>query len=92
MEVSRRVDVTDRGGRGCRSCGPPVMRRKVAGGWGLGLVRPGTRDLPPQDRNLMAQQLDLSILGCVTARQKRQPAEHLDHQQADRANEHERRS
>ena len=27
-----RVEVTDRGGRGCRSCGPPVVRRKVAGG------------------------------------------------------------
>jgi hypothetical protein len=35
-----------------RSCGLPVMRRKVSG---AGLVRPGTHDLPPQDRNLMAQ-------------------------------------
>ena len=26
------VEVTDRGGRGCRSCGPAVVRRKVAGG------------------------------------------------------------
>jgi hypothetical protein len=40
----------------------------------------------------MAQHQDLSILGCVIARQKRQPAEHLDHQQVDQANEHERRS
>jgi hypothetical protein len=40
----------------------------------------------------MAQHQDLSILGCVTARQKRQLAEHPDYQQADQANEHERRS
>jgi len=58
----------------------------------VSVVRPGTRDLPPQDRNLMAQHEDLSIPGCVTARQERQPAEHPDHQQADQANEHERRS
>ena len=53
MEVSRRVDVTDRGGRGV-----PQLRLsgdEAEGGRELGLVRPGTHDLPPQDRNLMAQ-------------------------------------
>jgi hypothetical protein len=29
-----RVDVTDRGGRGVPQLRPPVMRRKVSGGWG----------------------------------------------------------
>ena len=29
-----RVEVTDRGGRACRGCGPAVVRRKMAGGWG----------------------------------------------------------
>jgi hypothetical protein len=90
MEVSRRVDVTDRGGRGV----PPLRASgdEAEGVRGLGLVRPGTHGLPPQDRNLMAQHEDLSILGCVTARQKRHSAEHPDHQQADQAKEHERRS
>jgi Histidine kinase-like ATPase domain len=67
-----RVDVTDRGGRGV----PPLRPSgdEAEGGRGLGLVRPGTHDLPPQDRNLMAQHQDLSILGCVAGRQKRQPS------------------
>ena len=90
MEVSRRVDVTDCGGRGV-----PQLRAsgdEAEGVRGLGLVRPGTQHLPPQDRNLMAQRQDLSILGWVTARQERQPAEYPDHQQADQADEYERRS
>ena len=29
-----RVEVTDRSGLGCRSCGPLMVTRKVAGGWG----------------------------------------------------------
>jgi hypothetical protein len=53
MEVWRRVDVTDRGGRGV-----PQLRAsgdEAEGVRGLGLVRPGMHDLPPQDRNLTAQ-------------------------------------
>ena len=48
-----RVDVTDRGGRGV----PPLRPAgdEAEGVRGPGLVRPGTHDLPPQDRNLMAQ-------------------------------------
>jgi len=77
MEVSRRVDVTDCGGRGV-----PQLRAsgdEAEDGRGLGLVRPGRHGLPPQDRNLMAQHQDRSILGCVTARQERQPAAYPDH-------------
>jgi anti-sigma regulatory factor (Ser/Thr protein kinase) len=48
-----RVDVTDRGGRGVPQLRP--AGDEAEGGRGLGLVRPGTHDLPPQDRNLMAQ-------------------------------------
>ncbi|MGH3395385.1 MAG: hypothetical protein ACRDPO_11930 [Streptosporangiaceae bacterium] len=32
------------------------------------------------------------VLGSITPRQERQPAEHPDHQQADKADEHERRA
>jgi hypothetical protein len=49
-------------------------------------------DLPPQDRDLMAQDQDLRVLGGVAARQQRRPAEHPDHEQVDEANEHERRA
>jgi hypothetical protein len=55
-------------------------------------VRPRARDLPPQDRDLMPQDQDLRVLRGVTARQQRQPAEHPDHEQVDKANEHERRA
>jgi hypothetical protein len=48
-----RVDVTDRGGRGVPQLRP--SGDEAEGVRGLGLVRPGTHDLPPQDRNLMAQ-------------------------------------
>jgi hypothetical protein len=55
-------------------------------------VRPRARDLPPQDRDLMPQDQDLRVLRGVTARQQRQPAEHPDHEQVDKADEHERRA
>jgi len=55
-------------------------------------VRPWARDLPPQDRNLVAQDQDLRILRGITARQQCQPAEHPDHEQVDEANEHESRA
>jgi len=47
-EVSRRVDVTDRGGRGV----PPLRASgdEAEGVRGLGLVRPGTHGLPPPAR------------------------------------------
>jgi hypothetical protein len=55
-------------------------------------VRPRARNLPPQDRDLMPQDQDLRVLGDITARQQRQPAEQPDHEQVDKANEHERRA
>jgi hypothetical protein len=48
-----RVDVTDRGGQGVPQLRP--SGDEAEGVRGLGLVRPGTHNLPPQDRNLMAQ-------------------------------------
>ena len=55
-------------------------------------VRPRARDLPTQHRDLVPQHQDLRVLRSVTTRQQRQPAEHLDHEQVDEADEHERRS
>jgi citrate synthase len=72
MEVSRRVDVTDCGGRG-------VPRLRASGdeaedGRGLGLVRPGRHGLPPQDRNLMAQHSgQLAFAEAVLAEVRRKP-------------------
>jgi hypothetical protein len=45
-----------------------------------------------QYRHLMPQHQDLCVLGGVAARQKRQPAEHSDHEQVDEADQHERRA
>ncbi len=42
------------------------------------------------DRDLMPDQ-DFRILGGIAPRQEHQPAEHPDHQQVGKANEHERR-
>jgi hypothetical protein len=42
-------------------------------------VRPRARDLPPQYRNLVAQDQDLYVLGGVAASQQGQPAEHADY-------------
>jgi len=55
-------------------------------------VRPRARGLPTQHRDLEPQHQDLRVLGGVTARQERQPAEHADHEQVDEADKHERRS
>jgi hypothetical protein len=55
-------------------------------------VRSRARDLPPQDRDLMAQDQYLRVLGGVAARQQRQPAERPDHEQVHEADEHERRA
>jgi len=49
----------------------------LSGVWDLG-------DQPPDQ--------DLRVLGGVTARQQRQPAEHADREQVDEANGHERRA
>jgi hypothetical protein len=45
-----------------------------------------------QDRDLMAEDQDLCVLGDVAACQEHQPAEHPDHEPVDEANEHERRA
>jgi len=55
-------------------------------------ARPRTRDLPTQDRDLMPQDQDLRVLGGVAADQERQPAEHPDHEQVDKTDQHERRA
>jgi hypothetical protein len=49
-------------------------------------------DLAAQDRDLVTQDKDLRVLGVILPRQERQPAEHPDHEQVDKADEHERRS
>lgn len=73
-----------------RSCGG----RSRARDW-TGLTAPcsppwpgcclGSCDLVPQDQ-------DLRVLGGVAAGQQRQPAEHPDHEDIDKADEHERRA
>jgi hypothetical protein len=45
--------VRESGGRGVPQLS--ASGDEAEGGRGLGLVQPGTHDLPPQDRNLMAQ-------------------------------------
>jgi hypothetical protein len=40
----------------------------------------------------MAKHEDLHILGGITPHQERQPAERLDHEDIDKADEHERRA
>jgi hypothetical protein len=55
-------------------------------------LAPQRRDLPGQHPDLVAQHEDLRVLGGVTTRQQRQPAEPPDHEQVDEANEHECRA
>jgi hypothetical protein len=55
-------------------------------------VWPRIGDLTPQHRDLMARNQDLRVLSGVAARQQRQPAEHLDHEQVDETDQHERRA
>ena len=55
-------------------------------------VRPRAGDLSAQHRHLMPQHEDLRVLGSVTARQQRQPAEYPDHEQIDKTDQHERRA
>jgi hypothetical protein len=55
-------------------------------------VRPRTGNLALQHRHLMAENQDFRLLGCVAARLEHQPAEYLDPEQVDEANEHERRA
>ena len=52
----------------------------------------GAHDLSTHDRDLMARDQDLRILGGVTARQQHPPAKHPDHEEVDEAEEHERRA
>ena len=49
-------------------------------------------DLTAQHSDLVPQHQDLRVFGGVTPRQERQPAEHPDHEHADKADEHERRA
>lgn len=48
-------------------------------------------DLATQDCDLMPQDQDLCLLGSVTAGEQRRPAEQPDHEQVEKANEHDRR-
>ena len=50
-----------------------------------------TGDLTAQDRDLVPQYQDLHLFGGVAAGEQRQPAEQPRHQQAEEAEEHERR-
>jgi hypothetical protein len=75
--------------------GPQPPGQHPGQGGEHGTVSPArlrARDLPPQDRDLVPRHENLRVLGYVTARQQRQPAEHPDHEQVDEANEHERRA
>ena len=51
----------------------PAQRRLQR--W-VGPARPGSGDLPPKHRQLMAQQEDLSLLGRLAASEQAQPAHH----------------
>ena len=55
-------------------------------------VRTGAGDLTAQDSDLVAEYQDLRILGGIAPRQERQPAEHPDHKQVGKTDEHERRA
>jgi hypothetical protein len=48
-------------------------------------------DLAAQDRDLVPQHQDLGVLRGAAAREEHYPAEQLDHEQIDEAEEHERR-
>ena len=43
------------------------------------MIRSRAGDLPPQHRDLVAEDQDLHVLGGVAARQEGQPAEHADY-------------
>ena len=43
-------------------------------------VRPRAGDLPPQHRDLVAENQDLHVLGGVAASQQGQPTEHADYE------------
>jgi hypothetical protein len=55
-------------------------------------VRPRPGQLPAQHRDLVLQHEDLRVFGGVTARQEDQPAEQPNHEEIDKADEHERRA
>jgi len=49
-------------------------------------------DLAAQDCDLVPENQDLRVLTGTAPRKERQPAEHPDHKQIDKADEHERRA
>ncbi len=57
----------------------------------VGPVRPGTGNLAAQGGDLMPEHQDLGVLGGVASGEEGEPAEQLDHEQADKADEHDRR-
>jgi len=57
-----------------------------------GPIRLRAGDLTAQHTDLMPQHQDLEVLSRICARQEHQPAEHADHEQVDKADEHERRA
>jgi hypothetical protein len=74
---------------------PQARRQQPPEGRDHGTVSPvrlRTGDLAAQDRDIVPQDQDLRVLGGIAPRQERQPAEHPDHEQVDKADEHERRS
>jgi hypothetical protein len=57
---------------------PPGQQRGQGGEDGtVSPVRSRARNLPTQDRDLMAEDQDLWVFGDVAARQEHKPAEHL---------------
>ena len=62
---------------------PQASRQQPCQGGEYGtvsLVRLRAGDLPPQHRDLVAEDQDLHVLGGVAARQEGQPAEHTDYE------------
>jgi hypothetical protein len=55
-------------------------------------VWPRAGDLPSQYGDLDPEDEDLRVLDSVAAHQKRDPAEHTDHEDVDEADEHDRRA
>lgn len=53
---------------------------------------PGAGNLAAQDGDLIPEHQDLGVLGGVASGEEREPAEQLDHEQVDEADEHDRRA
>ena len=71
------------GARGYDPVQPQAVGQRPCQGGEYGTVSPvrsRAGDLSPEDRDLVAEDQDLHVLGSVAARQEGQPAEHADYE------------